>query len=329
MEFVTSVEDLTDKERRRLQRWNVKSHQNCNYVFSRLQGKLVGYCYYQSSSPQRIEIQEFFAVRKTRILLRALVELWREQRKFQPELHVFITVQLSEFALLNKLLEERFKIASHLPCFYNLCRDIGFGKQYAAAQIPLFLSDDQRPLSLTHIAGAPGSGKSTLMRAIQKQFGVQVYTEDADSWIQYNEDSGRKLLAITDPIDYERQWRLLKSENVIRAIQQNLTKHIVIIGLLDHFSFPEKSYWFEMPSITNKLYLSPPTEVILQQYYSRAATTPGFMEAVIQRHVVIDSSQQKLAQIPELEQLHIHHGYQCFASKGAILSHLAHTIRAQ
>lgn len=202
-------------------------------------------------------------------------------------------------------------------------------------------------MMLVHIAGVPGAGKSTLGDMIAERFGGDgsVLVEDADTWMHDDDNAAGSELndiflqwdgiadpntrAAAEPAMRERhaaRWETLKRAALDALLARALlvgARMVVVVGLLDHFSLD--GAWFEMPPDTVRLYLDPPAETVLAQYYGRFEKMQWWAEVVARGYV--QSSKEKLAEIDALRALHVdEHSYRPVRSQTKALDEIGRLL---
>ena len=128
--------------------------------------------------------------------------------------------------------------------------------------------ENGRSQIIVHIAGSPGSGKTTLGNWISNNLKVPVI--DTDDFINHGSKEGKELLQMSDKsAAYKRRWAEILDVKFEEAIAQHaLAPLLVFVGLLDHFGPPDNSYHF-FRQATARYFLDVPLPQLLKQFYVR------------------------------------------------------------
>ncbi len=169
-------------------------------------------------------------------------------------------------------------------------------------------------VQVVHIAGAPGSGKTTLGRDIARTM-ANVAVKDTDEFIQRDMPEANRLRALADDLaGYDSEWRAIWRRSVTQFIAANRNKLVIFVGLTDHFAshrrVDDESRYYDLTlhcPEAKRFYLDVPMPVLLDQYYGRLShvpatsrfaneNTPGTPRAIV-------------ADALNIREYHVAHGY--------------------
>jgi len=133
-------------------------------------------------------------------------------------------------------------------------------------------------MTVTHISGFPGSGKTTLGEKIQKKHGSKVIVFDTDHFIQHSNTNGKKLLKVEQEMktdkktqkDYTTLWKNIMKTSINEFVKKHSNKSIIFVGSLDNFAPIGLIYKIDAD---HKYVLDVPLHEIMKRYYLRIYKT--------------------------------------------------------
>jgi len=166
---------------------------------------------------------------------------------------------------------------------------------------------------IIHIAGSPGSGKTTLGEKLAALYPDKIAVKDTDEFIQHNMPSGQKLREFReskdyDTYEYERMRTKIIDNAVNEFIAQNPNKIIVFTGLMDHFGPRDRNVLYEFKNIYKRFYLDIPIAKLLEQYYTRVckeATMYPIWEQMAANIRQVDSTYQIINGEKDIKEKHL------------------------
>lgn len=183
---------------------------------------------------------------------------------------------------------------------------------------PLPPSLPHHPLStmfnqiVVHVSGSPGSGKTTLGEWITKKYGKFIAVKDTDEFIQRGDDEDKRLQNFTEGSkEYMDRLRSIKDRGIHDFVKENPTKHIVFVGLMDHFGLKP---FYDMKEANVKFFIDIKNADLLRQYYTRFATldsttSRSLWEDVANNRDYILSSEEKMKENDDMWNEHRQHNY--------------------
>jgi adenylate kinase family enzyme len=118
-----------------------------------------------------------------------------------------------------------------------------------------------------HISGSTGSGKTTVGNWITENYGNYFAVKDTDEFIQRGDEEAMRLSQFSEGSEeYLNALKSLKTRKIDEFIIKNIDKHIVFVGLMDHFGLRP---FYDITRATYKIFIDIKPSDLIQQYYSR------------------------------------------------------------
>lgn len=165
---------------------------------------------------------------------------------------------------------------------------------------------------VVHISGSPGSGKTTLGEWITVKYGNFIAVKDTDEFIQRGDDEDRRLKKFIETSkEYMDELKSIKDRKIEEFIKENPNKHIVFVGLMDHFGLKP---FYDMKRAGVKIFIDIEDSDLLRQYYTRFGTLPSevgnsLWEDVANGKDYIMSSSEKMKENDDIWLEHKQHNY--------------------
>ena len=150
-------------------------------------------------------------------------------------------------------------------------------------------------LTIVHLAGASGSGKTTYGRRLAARY-PDVMVVEIDDYMQPEYLFVQEMDALgRDSLEYKTQWHAHMKNFFMRDIARATVekkKGLVFVGLLDNMASPSDAAGFELFFTCHKVFLHVPLETNLKQFYTRLVQTIVWADVARGACGVLDSSDQ-------------------------------------
>lgn len=165
-------------------------------------------------------------------------------------------------------------------------------------------------MTVVHISGAPGSGKTTLGNQLKAMFSKGIVVFDTDEFIQHHNAAGRRLLRISHwpAARYNAVWRRLLKDAVDEFLDAHEGKIVVFVGMTDNFAANGEIYDMQADV---RFVLDVPLWLILRRYYGRSCEAKGTMpwKAIAEGKRSIASSESLIKHQKRYQKWHKKHHY--------------------